>query len=164
MIDDKLTLKEKLLAIDLNSRDLWDTLSEESQTDIKKDFFILNRYISNVKGQSREVQEHFVLGVNEVFNKNFYAIQKNHPKLLWLLLCMCSYNHGSEKFFHEWIGNKKKDGASSTNKKVKFLADLYPSMKMDEIEMMAKLYTDKDLMKLGKEHGFDDNTIKKNLK
>jgi len=161
-MSEKLELKEKLQAVDLNVREMWDSLSEEGQKDLKDDLFRLNRYISNVKGQSRDIQEHFVLSVNFGYNKHFFALQK-HPKLLWLLLCMCSYKHGSKTFYHEWIGNKKKD-ASTSNKKVKFLAELYPSMKMKEVEMLASMYTDKELTTLGKEYGFEDSDIKKKLK
>lgn len=161
-MSDKLDLKEKLQAVDLNVREMWDSLSDEGQKDLKNDLFRLNRYISNVKGQSREIQEHFVLSVNFAYNKNFFVLQQ-HPKLLWLLLCMCSYKHGEKIFFHEWIGNKKKE-ASNDNKKAKFLAELYPNMKMKEIEMLAKLYSDKELMTLGKDYGFDDNVLKKKLK
>lgn len=161
-MSDKLELKEKLQAVDLNVRELWDSLSEEGQKDLKNDLFRLNRYISNVKGQPRDIQEHFVLSVNFAFNKNFYALQK-HPKLLWMLLCMCSYKYGQKTFYHEWIGNKKKD-ASNDNKKIKFLAELYPNMKLREVEMLASMYTDKEIVKLGKEYGFEDNVIKKKLK
>lgn len=161
-MSDKLDLKEKLQAVDLNVREMWDSLSEEGQKDLKNDLFILNRFISNVKGQSKEIQEHFVLSVNFLYNKNFFDLQQ-HPKLLWMLLCMCSYNHGEKTFFHEWIGNKKKD-ASNGNKKVKFLAELHPTMKLKEVEMLASMYTDKEILALGREYGFEDKVIKQKLK
>lgn len=159
-IQDEITLKEKLQAVDINSREFWDSLSEENQKSLKGDFFILNRYISNVENQSREIEEHFVFAVNEYYNKNWFLLQK-HPKLLWLLLCMCSYN-GSRIFFHRWLGNKKKEG--NDNKKINFLASLYPTMKMSEVEMMAKLMPAKELSRLAKDYGFEDKEIKKQLK
>lgn len=159
-MSDKVELKEKLAAVDLNARTLWDDMNADQQKALKNEYFILNRYISNVQGQNRDIQEHFVLTVNEYFNKNWNLLQK-HPKLMWLLLCMCSYN-GEKVFFHQWLGNKKKD--SSNNKKTKFLAEIYPSKKMDEIELLSQLVTDKDIKELARKHGMDEATIAKKLK
>ena len=151
----KVELKEKLAAVDLGAKELWDELDDVNKKALKSELFILNRYISNVKGQSREVQEHFVLAVNEYFNKHWNTLQK-HPKLLWQLLCMCS--HESRKvFFHEWIGFKKKKGDT---KRLKFLLQVYPSRKQDELEMMAELMDLKDFKQLAKDLGYSDKEIK----
>lgn len=157
---EKIELKEKIQAVDQNVRELWDAMNPDQQKALKNEFFILNRYISNVQGQSREVQEHFVLTVNEYFNKNWNDIQK-HPKLMWLLLCMCNYN-GEKTFFHQWLGHKKKEG--SGGKKIKFLTEIYPNKKIDEIELLAQLVTDKDIKDLGRKHGMDEATLAKKLK
>ena len=103
-MSEKVELKEKIQAVDQNVRELWDAMDEQNQKNLSREFFILNRYISNVKNQPRAIQEHFVITVNEYFNKHWNSLQK-HPKLMWLLLCMCSYN-GERTFFHEWIGKK----------------------------------------------------------
>jgi len=158
-MSDKIELKEKIAFVDLNVRAAWDEMTPEQQKSLKSEYFILNRYISNVKGQSRELQEHFVLTVNEYFNKHWNDLQK-HPKLMWLLLCMCSYN-GEKTFYHEWLGNKKKAGGG---KKIKFLEEIYPSRKRDELELLAQLSTDKDLKELARKHGMDEATIAKKLK
>ena len=78
-----------------------------------------------------------------------------------MLLCMCNYN-GKNTYFHEWIGKKKKTG--NDNKKVKFLADLYPNKKMDDIEMLASIMNDKDIKSLGQELGLTNKEIDKILK
>ena len=158
-MSEKIELKEKLAAVDMNFRTLWDEMDADQRKSLKNEFFILNRYISNVQSSKREVQEHFVLTVNEYFNKNWNILQK-HPKLLWLLLCMCSYDK-STVFFHQWLGNKKKEGSS---KKSKFLEELYPDKKLDEIEIMAKLATDKEIKDLARQHGYDEATIAKKIK
>ena len=159
-MSEKIELKEKLQAVDQNVRELWDAMDADQQKALKNEYFILNRYISNVQGQNREVQEHFVLTVNEYFNKHWNLLQK-HPKLMWVLLCMCSYN-GEKTFFHQWLGNKKKD--ASNNKKTKFLAEIYPNKKMDEIEMLSELTSDKEIKAFAKTHGLDDATIAKKFK
>ena len=70
-MSEKVELKEKLTAVDQNVRELWDAMDAEQQKSLKQEFFILNRYISNVQGQKRDIQEHFVLTVNEYFNKHW---------------------------------------------------------------------------------------------
>lgn len=157
---EKVQLKEKIAAVDQNVRELWDAMDDDNRKALKNEYFILNRYISNVKSNKKDAQEHYVLTVNEYFNKHWNSLQK-HPKLLWLLLCMCSYD-GSTTFYHEWIGNKKKGGSNS--KKVRFLSDIYPNMKTDELELLAKISTDKELKELARQHGMDETTVSKILK
>jgi hypothetical protein len=158
-MSEKVELKEKILAVDQNVRELWDAMDSEQQKSLKSEFFILNRYISSAKGAKREQQEHLVLTVNEYFNKNWSELQK-HPKLMWLLLCMCSYD-GKTKFYHEWVGFKKKTGST---KKSKILLDLYPAKKIDECELMAQLMSDKELIELAVDHGMEESVVKKMLK
>jgi len=158
-VSDKIELKEKIAFVDLNIRDAWDEMTPEQQKSLKSEFFILNRYISSAKGQKREIQEHFVLTVNEYFNKHWNLLQK-HPKLLWQLLCMCSWD-GEKQFFHEWIGHKKKTGST---KKSKFLEEIYPNRKLDELELLAQITTDKELKELARKHGMDEATIAKKIK
>jgi hypothetical protein len=159
-MSEKIELKEKILAVDQNIRELWDAMEPDQQKSLKSEFFILNRYISSAKTSDRDVQRHFVLTVNEYFNKHWNTLQK-HPKLLWLLLCMCSYDNKTQ-FFHEWIGNKKKTGSNS--KKVKFLSEIYPNRKVDEIELLATMVTDKELKDLAKHYGMEDSVITKKFK
>jgi hypothetical protein len=159
-VSEKIELKEKLTAVDQNVRELWDAMDADQQKSLKSEFFILNRYVSNVAGQKREIQEHFVLTVNEYFNKNWNSLQK-HPKLMWQLLCMCSWD-GEKTFWHEWIGFKKKAGIN--NKKVRFLEEIFPAKKIDEIELLSKISTDAELKQLARDHGMDEATIAKKLK
>lgn len=154
---EKLTLKEKIQAVDLRARDLWDELDEYNQKILKGEFFILNRYISNVKTSNRSVKEHYIMSVNEYYNKNFYNIQK-HPKLLWLLLSMCGYN-GETTYFHEWIGVKK----GVKNKKQALLAELMPNHKHDEIEMLDNMMSLAEVKELAMAHGYSDKDIKDKL-
>jgi hypothetical protein len=170
-VSEKVELSEKLTAVDQNVRELWDAMDAEQQKSLKQELFILNRYISCAakpdkhwqKGKTPTVEEqkHFVTMVNNLFNKNWFLLAQKHPKLMWILLCMCSYD-GKTEFFHQYITPKKKEGSNS--KKVKFLAEIYPNRKMDEIEMLADLTTDKELKALAKTYGMEDSIIAKKLK
>lgn len=144
--------KDMIPAVDMDIKELWDAATEDGRKEIKGDLWNLNRYISNVKTNNREHQEHFVLTVNEFYNKNWNEIAK-HPKLQWLTLCMCS--HESKKtFFHEWIPLKKQK-----NKKVEFLSELFPNTKISDIETMAAVTTDKEIKEYCETLGWDKKAI-----
>jgi hypothetical protein len=97
--------KDIIPSVDLGIKELWDAVEDEGRKEIRNDLWNLMRYISSVKTTDRELQEHYLLTVNEFYNKNWIQIQK-HPKLQWLTLCMCG--HESKKsHFHEYIPLKK---------------------------------------------------------
>jgi len=156
-MSEEIKIKEKIAAVDLGVKDLWDSLDDANKKLLRNEFFILNRYISNVKSNDREIQEHYLLSVNEYFNKHWNDLQ-GHPKLMWLLLTMCSHQ-SKQLFYHEWIGFKKKE--SGLNKVIKFLSSIYPEKKDDEIELLSKLYTKSELKLIAASHGYSDNEIAK---
>lgn len=156
-MSEKVPLKEVLAAVDMNAKNLWDEIDDDQRKALKSEFFILNRYISNAKSNNRDTQEHFVLTVNEYFNKHWNVLQK-HPKLLWQLLCMCSYE-SRKIFYHEWIGYKRKAG--NNNKKIKYISQTYPNMKLKEVEMLAELMTDKELKNHAEQSGIAVNEVAK---
>lgn len=144
--------KDIIPSVDMGLKDLWDAAPEEGRKEIKGDFWTLNRYISNVKSSNREIQEHFVLTVNEFYNKNWANIQQ-HPKLVWQSLCLCS--HESKKtFFHQWLPLKRQK-----NKKEEFLAELFPNMKRADITTMAAITSDKEIKEYCAELGWDKKEI-----
>ena len=136
----KLPIKDILAAIDMGAINVWDELSDEEKKQVS--FYLLNRYVSSVKGD-REKQELAVFKTNEYYNKNYFTVAK-HQKLLWQLLCMTS-NENKSIQYHEWIGYKKKKGA--TNKTGKELEKIFPNMKADEIQMLVNMNKKKDIEK-----------------
>ena len=76
-----------------------------------------------------------------------------HPKLTWQLACSCS--HESRKIqYHEWLGVKKEK-----NKKVSFLAELFPNMKISDVETLAEITTDKEIKQYCESLGWDKKQI-----
>ena len=142
-----LPVKDILAAIDMGARNVFNELSDEEKKQVN--FWLLNRYVSSVKG-NREAQELAVFKTNEYYNKNWNELGTKHPKLQWHLLCM-SGNTGDIKF-HQWIGFKKKQG---NNNSTKLLQQIYPNMKQDEVDLLARLSTKKELKELAEEHGVD---------
>jgi len=149
MAQDKLSLAEIFAGIDTNSKSLWKELSEEQRKSVS--FWLLNRYASAVSG-NRDAQELAVVMTNEIYNKNWNELGVKHPQLQWQLLC-ATHNAASSIRRHNWIGFKKKTGDNS--KSVKLLEQLYPNMKHDEVELLARIHTKKELKELAKEHDID---------
>jgi hypothetical protein len=144
--------KDIIPAVDLGVKELWDATTDEGRKEIKGDFWNLNRYISNVKTNNKEVQEHFVEMTNEIYNKNWAVIQ-NHPKLVWMLLCLCSYGDG-KTYFHEYLPLKK-----TKNKKEELIAQFFPNMKQSDVETLASITTDKEIKKYCEDLGWDKKQI-----
>lgn len=134
---DKLSINNEMAVFDKKDREFYDSLTDEE----KKKFsnFLMIRYGSSVTG-SKDLQEFYLISTNERLNKHFFSINK-HPKLQWL--CASSVSPGMGTFRHNWIAPKKKEAGASGIKKQ--LAELYPTIKQDEIDLMATINTKKDL-------------------
>lgn len=144
--------KDMIPAVDMGIKELWDAASEEGRKEIKGDLFNLNRYISSVKSSNSELQEHYLLAVNEYYNKDWNDLSA-HPKLQWLTLAACS--HESKKaHFHEWIPLKK-----VKNRKEEVLSELFPNMKLDDVSALAAITTDKEIKEYCETLGWDKKEI-----
>ena len=144
----QLPVKDILAAIDMGAKTIWDEISNDERKSVS--FWLLNRYASSVKG-NREEQELAVFKTNEYYNKNYNVVSK-HPKLQWQLLCQSGNTQKIQ--YHQWIGFKKKGAGSSPNG-IKLLSQVFPNMKMFEIEMLANMSTKKELKALAEEHGIE---------
>jgi len=148
----KLPIKDILAAIDMNAKSVWKefTLDERKQVS----FWLLNRYISAVQG-STDDQALAVFKTNEYYNKHFNTIgvgkENGHQELMWQLLCM-SGAWGKIKF-HPYIGFKKK--GSNNNNAIKLLEQIHPNMKQNEVEMLAGMYTTKELKQLAEDYNIE---------
>ena len=139
-----LPLNSVLAALDKKDRKFWDKCTPEQQKKIAP--FLLNRYMSIVKG-SAELHAYYLMATNQRVNVNYFALSK-HPKLVWQLLCTVSPGMGKQ--FHQWVGFKKK---TSDNKSRKVLEKLYPNAKNDELDLLAKTMTKKEIKLLAEAHG-----------
>lgn len=148
MAQDTLPVKDILAAVDMGAKSVWDELSDEEKKQVN--FWLLNRYVSSVKG-NREAQELAVFKANEYYNKNWNVLGTRHPKLQWQLLCLTG-NTGKLEF-HQWIGFKQKGKTNSAA--IKVLQEVYPNMKQDEVELLARISTTKEIKELAEEHCID---------
>jgi hypothetical protein len=148
----KLDLKEIFLQIDKGNVDWWDSLSPEQQKEIS--FWMLNRYISSSNGSYSDVCM-AVMYTNEYYNKNWNVLGTKHPKLQWQLLCMI--NEDRKVRFHKYI--KLRRTSDSNSKSVKLLLKLFPTKKLDEVTLLARISTKEEIRKFAKSHGIEDKDI-----
>jgi len=144
---DKLHISNEMACFDRKDREFYDSLTPEERKKFSN--YLMIRWGSSVIGE-RDLQHFYLKATNEYLNKQFFSINR-HPKLQWLCATAVSPNMGALK--HNWIAPKKKEAGASAIKKQ--LAELYPNMKDDEIEVMAAVNSKKDidayLRTLGKE-------------
>ena len=134
---DKLSINNEMAVLDRKDRTFYDSLTTEERKKFSN--FLMIRYGSSVQG-SRDLQEFYLIATNERLNKHFFNINR-HPKLQWLCATTVSPGMGAQR--HQWIAPKKKEpGAGSIRKQ---LAELYPHLRDDELELMAELNTKKDI-------------------
>lgn len=144
-MSDKLNINNEMRQLDLKNRDFYDELTAEERK--KFSTYLMIRWGSSVQGSS-ELQEYYVQSCNHYLNKHFFSIGR-HTKLQWLCATAVSPGLGTPK--HPWISPKKKEpGATSIRKQ---LAALYPNTKDDELDLLAKITTQKEIDQYIRDHG-----------
>lgn len=144
---EKLSIQNEMAQFDRKNRKFYDELTDEE----KKKFsnYLMIRWGSAVQG-STELQEFYLIACNERLNKHFFAINR-HPRLQWL--CATTVSPGMGTHRHQWIAPKKKDSSDSGVRKQ--LAELFPTLKMDDIETMSAITTTKEVTAHLRELGQD---------
>jgi hypothetical protein len=144
---DKLSIQNEMSQFDRKNRRFYDELTDEERKKFSN--YLMIRWGSAVQG-SAELQEFYLIATNERLNKHFFAINR-HPKLQWLCATTVSPGMGTNR--HQWIAPKKKEGSTSAIRKQ--LAELFPTLKNDELDVMSAITTKKELdsylQKLGRE-------------
>ena len=134
---DKLSIQNEMTQFDRKNREFYDELTDEERKKFSN--YLMIRWGSAVQG-SRDLQEFYLISCNERLNKHFFAINR-HPKLQWLCATSVSPDMGAQR--HQWIAPKKKE--SNTSAVRKQLAELFPTLKNDELEVLSKITTKKEL-------------------
>ena len=152
---DPLYIGNEMAAYDRKDRSYYDKFTDEQRKSFST--YLMLKYGANVGG-SADLQAYYLMATNERVNKNFFELGSKHTKLQWL--CCTSVSPAMGNQFHYWLKGKKKEG---DNKSQKFLAKLYPNMKSDEIDLLAKINDKRDLADLARKLGYDDKSIKSDL-
>lgn len=153
--NDPLYIGNEMAAFDRKDRAYYDKFTDEERK--KFSTYLMLRYGASVAG-SPEMQAYYLMATNERVNKYFFDLNK-HPKLQWLSCTTVSPSMGRQN--HYWQAAKKKDGNSKVHK---FLEELFPNLKQDEIDLLAKINDQRDIEDLARKHGWDDKTIKARFK
>jgi len=134
---EKLSIQNEMMCFDRKDRDFYSSLTDEERKKFSN--FLMIRWGSSIQG-SAELQHYYLQSSNHYVNKHFFAINR-HPKLQWLCATAVSPGLGTQR--HQWIAPKKKEaGASGIRKQI---AELFPHLKDDEVELMSKINTKKDI-------------------
>jgi len=134
---EKLSIQNEMTQFDRKNREFYNDLTDEERKKFSN--YLMIRWGSAVQG-SQELQEFYVIATNERLNKRFFDINR-HPRLQWLSATTVSPGLGTHR--HLWIAPKKREaGASGIRKQ---LAELYPHLKDDELDVMVKINTKKDI-------------------
>jgi hypothetical protein len=134
---DKLSIQNEMMCFDRKDRGFYSSLTDEERKKFSN--FLMIRWGSSIQG-SAELQHYYLQSSNHYVNKHFFAINR-HPKLQWLCATAVSPGLGTQR--HQWIAPKKKEAGVSGIRKQ--LAELFPHLKDDEIELMSKINTKKDI-------------------
>jgi hypothetical protein len=134
---DKLSIQNEMMCFDRKDRSFYSSLTDEERKKFSN--FLMIRWGSSIQG-SAELQHYYLQSSNHYVNKHFFAINR-HPKLQWLCATAVSPGLGAQR--HQWIAPKKKEaGVSGIRKQI---AELFPHLKDDEVELMSKINTKKDI-------------------
>ena len=148
-----LYIGNEMAAYDRKDRDYYDKFTDEERKQFST--YLMLRYGASVGGNA-DLQAYYLMATNKYVNKHFFDLNK-HTKLQRLMCTTVSPNMGNQ--FHYWLAAKKKEG-KSTNKLRKVVAELYPNMKSDEMDMFMSMNTEKEIKEYCKELGWDDKRIK----
>ena len=156
----KLSIKEELRAIDCRDFGWWDSLTEEEKKKIG--LWQLMRFTSSVNSSVNEIEEHYLISVNEFVNVNF-NILKNEPQLQHRLLQVVGV--GSAQY-HGWVAPPKQlKKAKTKNKKLlEFFKEVYLNLSLEEIDMILAGSTKAEIKEKLLEYGLTDKEIKALIK
>tara|TARA_A200000159_G_scaffold116394_1_gene109847 strand:+ start:6707 stop:7189 length:483 start_codon:yes stop_codon:yes gene_type:complete len=142
---DKIPLKDMLSAMDRRDFDWYSNLADEQKKTFSSWLFL--RYASSAKGKDKD---EVLLNTNEFVNKNYTDLYK-HEDLMWKLFCLTSTG---KKQFHEYI--KPPNSRIKKDTVTQFIAQAYPHMKGDEIELFRQLNSDDDIKQMARDTGMSD--------
>lgn len=154
---DQLSIGNEMFQFDIKNRNFYDDLSAEEKK--KFSLFTMIRWGALIEGEA-DMQAYYLISTNEKLNKHFFDINgTEHKKLQWLLATTVSPGLGRQR--HNWLAAGKKEAGD--NKTAKFLREIYPHIKDDELDLLRRINSKDDLKHLAEQHGWGKDRIKKEL-
>lgn len=144
----KIKLGSLLTALDYGDADFYSKLDKDQKVEFSP--WMAMRWSSS----SVSNPEYCLVMTNELVNVHFSNLNK-HPELQWKLLSLCAPGTKQQR---KWQPPGKKLKKSKIQA---FLAELYPHMKLADLELLEQLNTKKDLKVLAEDYGYTKEEVKK---
>jgi hypothetical protein len=135
-----------LKAVDNKNYDYYSSLTEAELKEFSP--YVLMRFVSNTHHPDRDIKEWYIIETNERVNKHHWTFSKKHEALIWKLFAGVGAGIEVNHVFMPML-------KGSLDKFEKLIEELNPTMKNDEIKLLAKLMTDDDRKELFDAMGFD---------
>lgn len=102
----QLDLMSTLEAADKGVMNYYDNLTEQERKAFSP--LVIQRWLSVVSDQN-PLQAYHVIALNDLVNMGLFQLQKDHPELLWKLMCVAGSGKRQQ---HAWIPNKRSTGTT----------------------------------------------------
>lgn len=146
----KVPIEQVMAAVDLRKGNYYSDLPDEDQKAVNT--FMTQRWASQVQG-SREIQEHYLLTVNELSNLDYIATTSSHEELRWKVIALCGLG---SKLRHEFIPPK----AQKKDKLTSWLIDQFPAMSDDEIDLFRAINSNDILEEIATSQNMGNKDLK----
>lgn len=130
MAERKFPIDQVMRAIDSRDRGFYGRLTDEDKKSVNS--YMAQRWASAVQSNDREIQEHYLLMVNDLCNIDYVATTSAHEELRWMMLSLVGLG---VKLRHDFIPPKgvKKDRIRE------WLIELHPHLSDDEIDLFREI-------------------------
>jgi len=125
----KVNIHEVMNAIDYRNGDYYTKLDDESKKSVST--YMVQRWASQVQGQA-EIQEHYLLMVNDLSNVDYIATTSAHEELRYRVLALVGLG---KKMRHEFVPPK----GAKKDKLREWLIELLPNCNEEEIELFREI-------------------------
>jgi hypothetical protein len=125
----KVPIDQVMTAVDLRKGDYYAKLGDEDKKTVST--YMAQRWASQVQG-TRDVQEEYLVSVNEYSNVDYIATTSAHEELRWRALALCGLGFKQRHEFIPPIGVKK-------DKLTEWLIKQFPSMSNEEIDLFKTI-------------------------
>lgn len=155
MAEYKLDMFKRLLpGLDRRDLKLWSKLSADERKGFSD--IVALRYMSSVKTNNADMLEYHVQLANEFGNKHLWHPEiRKYPELQMMLLAMVGVGEPQQ---HEWIAKPK---AQKKNKVLEMISEIYPTWKMDELQLFFEINSVDELMDLFESAGYQKDELRK---
>lgn len=125
----KLPIDQVMAAVDLRNGDYYDKLGEDQK---ELSTFMVQRWASMVQG-TRDVQEEYLINVNEYSNIDYIATTSTHEEMRWRVLALIGLG---TRLRHDFIPPK----AQKKDKLAAWLIEQFPALSDEEIDLFRDLH------------------------